>query len=92
MEIKTCEEYVLSELDICSKSLTSANNTIKNYTKILKVVAKYLKNDGHGNIIVSEFSFDPVSRGRVLILPEHDKEILLALSQLEKSGMLDTED
>lgn len=89
MEIKTCEEYVLAQLDTYQRSLAFANNTIEYARTVLKLVSKYLKDDGHGNIIISEFSFDPVSHGRVLIMPEQDKStLLLALSQIEKYGKL----
>lgn len=89
MEIKTCEEYVLLELENCQKQLDLANSNLEATKKMLKVVNKYFKKDDYGNIIVSEFSYDPISHGRVLNCLEQDKEIFLAISYFDKCGKLD---
>lgn len=86
MEIKTCEEYVLAELDRCQKELDAANELNEAYEKALIVVAKYLKCDANGNIFVSYAAVDPASGRCVLPATEDDAALLSTLSRFAGGG------
>lgn len=79
MEIKTCEEYVLAELDSLQKELDAANELNEVYKKMLSAVAKYLKSDANGNIFVSGAAADPMSERCVLHAADEDAALLSAL-------------
>ena len=82
MEIKTCEEYVLAELDSRQKELDAANELNEAYRKVLGAAAKYLRSDAHGNILVCGAAFDPASGRCVLQAAKDDAALLSALSRL----------
>ena len=82
MEIKTCEEYVLAELDSRQKELDAANELNEAYRKVLGAAAKYLRSDAHGNILVCGAAFDPASGRCVLQATKDDAALLSALSRL----------
>lgn len=84
MEIKTCEEYVLAELDNCQKKLDLTNERNEFYKKMLITVAKYLKNDNENNIFISDsdIAVDSVNRRCLLKIANKDRELLLALTHL----------
>ena len=82
MEIKTCEEYVLAELDRCQKELDAANELNEAYEKALIAVTKYLKCDANGNIFVSYAAFDPASGRCVLQATKDDAALLSALARV----------
>lgn len=81
MEIKTCEEYVLAELDSRQKELDAANALNEAYRKALRAAAKYIRSDAHGSIFVSGAAFDPVSGRCVLQAAKDDAALLSALSR-----------
>lgn len=81
MEIKTCEEYVLAELDSRQKELDAANELNEAYRKALGAAAKYLRSDAHGNILVYGAAFDPASGRCVLQAAKDDAALLSALSR-----------
>ena len=82
MEIKTCEEYVLAELDSRQKELDAANELNEAYRKVIGTAAKYLRSDAHGNILVYGAAFDPASGRCVLQAAEDDAALLSALPRL----------
>lgn len=77
MEIKTCEEYVLAELDSLKKKLDAANELNEAYRKALGVVAKYLKSDDRGNVFVSNAAVNPAN-GRCMLQASCDDAALLS--------------
>ena len=79
MEIKTCEEYVLAELDSRQKELDAANELNEAYRKALGAAAKYLKCDANGKIFVLAAAFDPASGRCVLQATKDDAALLSAL-------------
>lgn len=92
MEIKTCEEYVLAELDNCQKKLDLANERNEFYKKMLTTVAKYLKNDNENNIFISDsdIAVDSANRRCLLKIANKDRELLLALTHLADDGGLES--
>lgn len=81
MEIKTCEEYVLAELDSRQKELDAANALNEAYRKALRAAAKYIRSDANGNVFVSGAAFDPASGRCVLQAAKDDAALLSALSR-----------
>lgn len=82
MEIKTCEEYVLAELDSLKKKLDAANELNEAYRKALGAAAKYLKSDDRGNIFVSNAAVNPANGRCMLQASCDDAALLSALSRL----------
>ena len=82
MEIKTCEEYVLAELDSRQKELDAANELNEAYRKALGAAAKYLRSDAHGSILVYGAAFDPASGRCMLQAAKDDAALLSALPRL----------